>query len=565
MMNRSNLAYKILFFLILFLVLSTLGETSSNPSLVIVIVVDQFRPDYLERFEPYFVPDGFRRFLNKGIVYRQARHRHAITDTAPSHASIGSGYDARNHGIVGNQWYDPAHKRIVYSIESPQDRMKHLPSRYLMKPAVGEILKQKFPRSRVVSLAIKDRTAILLAGRNADAVLWFNSNKAAFVPLPDSPSSINLLPFNEKLPAFFESIKSWEPSAKVKLEEWQKITFDPHRLLHRKDDSNGMGASFPHPLQNVEAILSSPYGNDLLLGFGRFAIDTMKLGNNPSGAPDLLFLGLSSSDYYGHMFGPDSMEVADGVIRLDESLQDFFQQMDSSVKRPLIFLTSDHGITPLPEITQAKQGKADPSSAGRFPFMDGSEERLELEKYLAKKFDYELNLAEKPEDEHLVLHFIRSQIYMNDPVIGRKKLDRKKVEEEVKRWLLERKGILHVYTGAEIERGLPPNAPFAAQLRRCFYKGRSGDIIAILRPGWIFDFVDGKGTDHGQPHDDNSRVPLLVWRPGLKPVVLSDSVTPLSIVKTIAALYGFRAGAEDVTPLKPVLAATKHGEAQLRR
>ena len=543
------------FLLVLVLLLfSCAGEANDNPSLVILIVVDQFRPDYLDRFEPYFGQDGFRRFLKRGIVYSQARHRHAITDTGPGHASIATGYDARDHGIVGNEWYDRATNRIVYSIEAG-NRAKGVPSSNLMQPAVGELLKRKFRNSRVVSLAIKDRSAILMAGRNADAVLWFDVNRKGFIPSPDSSGSAQLLSFHPRATALLESVKSWEPSAKMKSTDWKQITFDPPRLFQRKDAAYGMGVTFPHPLQKMEAVIASPLGNELMLRFARFAIDTMKLGNNASGDPDLLVLGLSSSDYYGHMFGPDSMEVADGVIRLDEALQTFFHHVDSSVKRPLIFLTSDHGITPLPEITRAKHHRAGPEIAGRFPFRDESNERWEVEKHLAKKFGFELNLSAKPQEEHLVLHCIRSQIYLNDRVLHRKKLDRNKVEAEVKQWLLQRPGMLNVYTGSEIEKGLSRNAPFAAQLRRCFYKGRSGDLIAILQPGWIFDYVDGKGTDHGQPHEDNSRVPLLIWGKGMKPAVLSEPITPLSIVKTIAAVYGFSAGASDVEALKPVLAS----------
>jgi hypothetical protein len=162
----------------------------------------------------------------------------------------------------------------------------------------------------------------------------------------------------------------------------------------------------------------------------------------------------------------------------------------------------------------------------------------------------------KPE-EHTVLHFVKPYLYLNDAVMMRRKIEGARVKEEVRDWVRRQPGILTAYTNTEIQKGLPRTARFALQVERAFHPERSGDVVPILRSGWIFGSMDGRGTDHGQPHDNDALIPLLVWRSGIRPGNYSQSVSPLSITKTIATLYGFQAGAADAEVLKPVLGYSK--------
>jgi arylsulfatase A-like enzyme len=304
-----------------------------------------------------------------------------------------------------------------------------------------------------------------------------------------------------------------------------------------------------------------------MLELARYATYELRLGRNPAGVPDLLFLGLSSLDYYGHRFGQDSREVADGVVRLDGQLDAFFRWLDGEVgARTLIFLTADHGATPIPEVARERArratGRDDAGVAGRFDLGNGigaaakvgdaSAERVALEKHLAAKFGYSLDPKMPNALEGAVIRFDEPiGLYLNRAVLARRRLPPERVKEAVRDWLRRRPGIRAAWTNTEIADGLPPTEPLALPVERAFRADRSPDVLVYLRPGWIFR-KEG-GSTHGQPTDDESRVPLLVWGPGVRAGSWGIRVSPLSIARTIAALYGFPAGATDAEVLQPVL------------
>jgi len=554
---------------------------AEKPSLIVVISIDQMRTDYLDRFHPYFGKDGFNRFLERGARFPQNRYRHAVTFTGPGHASIGTGLDPRDHGIIANRWYDVQRGIGVYCAEDRRTQWvgapetdKKIPwapaSPVLLNGAsLGDRLKEKFPKARVVGLALKDRAAVLMAGRKADAVLWFEERFERFVTSSYYPPRPSLLKFNDRLPEFFAGRKVWELSGKIPQAALAKITFDPPELFASKNPLEGTSPTFPHPLPNVRAVVSSPFGDELLLELARFVIEDFALGGQKEGQHDLLFLGLSSTDYYGHAFGPDSKEIADGIARLDSALEGFFRWLDEKVgkERTLLFLTGDHGVTPIPQVARAKAasatGKEDPSLAGRVDLSDGRGEaalvkegssgRLNLERHLAKRFGYSLDPARPNTTEGAVLFFEEPCLYLNRPLLSRRKLDIEKVKEAVRDWVRARPGVLAAYTNTEIGNGLPAAAPHSLAIERSFRADRSGDVFIILKPGWMWSYGRDSGATHGQPHDDDSRVPLLVWGTGVKAGSWDIRVSPLSIARTIAALFNFEAGAADAEVLEPVL------------
>jgi arylsulfatase A-like enzyme len=553
---------------------------AEKPALVVVISVDQMRADYLERFRPWFGRDGFNRLLERGARFREARHRHAATFTCPGHAAIGSGLDPRDTGVVGNNWIDAGSGIREYCVGdrgaqwvgAPPDAPKItvLPASPVLLSGsfLGDRLKEKFPGARVVSVSLKDRAAVPMGGRKADAALWFERSWGRFVSSSYYPPRPSLLAFNEKLPAFFARHARWDLSGRIPAKDLARVTFDPPELARFKGVLAGTGASFPHPLPSPAAVVESPMGDELLLELVRYAIRDFHLGRNPSGAPDLLFVGLSSLDYYAHRAGPDSLEVADGVVRLDGELQTFFRWLDSEAgaDRTLIFLTADHGLTPIPEVARAKAlrrtGKDDPDLAGRVDFgnargsgaavRDAAPDRLALETHLAAVFGYALDPALPNALEGAVLRFEDPiGFYLNRPVIARRGLAPERVKGAIRDWVRARPGVRVAYTNTEIANGLPAAEPLALAIERSFRADRSADVVVYLKPGWIFR--KEPGSTHGEPTDDDSRVPLLVWGRGVRAGSWDLRVSPLSIARTVGALFGFEAGEPDAEVLQPVL------------
>jgi arylsulfatase A-like enzyme len=546
---------------------------------VVVISIDQMRTDYLERFRPWFGRDGFNRFLERGAVFPENRFRHAVTFTGPGHASIGTGLDPRDHGIIANRWYDAVGHTDVYCSEDRRVEWVGAPENppkipwgpaspvLLAGDSLGDRLKEKFPGARVVGIALKDRSATLTAGRKSDAAFWFEDRFARFGTSTYYPRRPSVLTFNEKLSDFFGSHKSWELSGKIPAADLERITFDPPELSAAKGQPENVMPTFPHPLPTTRAAISSPYGDELLLEFARHVVADFGLGCNSAGAPDLLFVGLSSTDYYGHWFGPDSKEVAEGIVQLDATLETFFGWLDARVGRDrvLLFLTGDHGMTPIPQVARARakaRGETEPS-VGRVDFNngegegaavnEGSSDRLDLERHLAKTFAYTLDAARPNASEGAVVLFEEPAFYLNKAVLFRRRLPIERVKESVRDWAKGRPGVAAAYTNTEIGNGLPPTAPFALAVERSFRADRSGDVLIILKPGWMWSYGRDAGTTHGQPHDDDARVPLLAWGPGVKAGSFDARVSPLSIARTVGALFGFEAGAPDAEVLQPVL------------
>jgi arylsulfatase A-like enzyme len=568
-------------FALLFVLAGAPAVAAEKPSLVVVISVDQMRADYLERFRPWFGKDGFRRFLDRGAVFRQARHRHAATFTGPGHASIGTGLDPRDHGIVGNLWYDARRQEGVYCVEDRDTRWVGAPEGapripilpaspvYLDGASLGDRLKEKFPGSRVVGIALKDRSAVLMAGRKADAALWFQERFERFVTSSYYPLRPDLLAFNERVAAFLAdgAHRQWTLSGRIPSADLDRVTFDPPELYGAKEPPKGYGETFPHALPNAKAVVSSPWGDILVLELARFVIERMKLGADPS-RPDLVFVGLSATDYYGHWFGPDSKEIAEGIVRLDATFGAFFRWLDDRVgkDRALVWLTADHGVQAIPQVAREKEkrrtGRENPSVAGRVDLnngdgpspkvIDGSADRLSLEVELGRRHGFELEKTALNSEEGIVIFFEEPTLYLNRAVLARRRIPVEKAKEEVRDWVRALPGVLAAYTNTEIQNGLPPGAAQALAVERSFRPDRSGDVYVILKPGWMWSYRRDAGTTHGQPCEDDMRVPLAAWGPGVEAGVSNAPVSPLSIARTVAALFGFEAGDPSAEVLRQI-------------
>lgn len=410
------------------------------PKLIVVLVGDQVRADYLERFHNDLVPEGLRRFRDEGTYYANARQDHGVTKTSPGHTLIGSGQYAKDSGIVNNEWYDTASHKMVSAAELILGG-KHTELRWFMGTSLAQRVHNLYPDSHVIGVSYKDRAALLLSGPDQDEAYWRdNKNNDWISYLLTSP------------------------------------------LLQTFDQA--------HPIRVKTKPSYEPYTDEITEELAEAALGYWKLGHNPAGPPDVLSVSFSAVDLVGHQFGPDSAEVKDAFLRLDHMVAKLVKAIESEAGDDVVYVfSSDHGVTPLPEIS-----KANGLAAGRVPFKKESLPHPEWIAATAAPF-----------------------IYMSHP----------EFILPLKEGLEKMTGVQAVYTSKEIASCQAP-----IEVQRDFYPGRCGDLWVVLKPHYIFS-ASLTGTTHGQPTDDDERVPLGFYGPGFPAQVHSEPASVAIVNPTL--------------------------------
>ncbi len=351
---------------VVILLVSTLSLHAAPPKLVVMLVFDQMRGDYLIRWKEQFGTSGFARLCSEGVWWDNAHYPYAMTVTAAGHATIATGVTPNMHGIVGNDWIDyPKHAK-AYCVESDRWELQSLgvtltdkdgkprpagsPEK-LFVPTVGDLLKEASPQSRVFSISAKDRSAILMAGKKADGCFWLDSKKGQIV------SSSYFPPF---APDWFRSFIQSDPAGQWFGQEWNKFRTDiDYVALAGVDDQpgegvgKGQGRTFPHPFSSksttkdedyYESVAISPMGNDLLVDLAIELARQEELGKRD--VPDILAISFSSNDLVGHNWGPDSQEVLDITLRSDQQVRRLLDFLDEHVGKGnyIVTLSADHGV-----------------------------------------------------------------------------------------------------------------------------------------------------------------------------------------------------------------------------
>lgn len=518
-------------FLIALLLASALDAAAAP---VVVISIDQFRYDYLTRFAPWFGERGFRRFEREGARYTNARQRHAVTSTGPGHAVIGSGLLPSQNGIIANRWLerdapvDPERWRAYFDEIAVYRTPGVTPEPFDAKgdwwwksfgsprPAsdLTALLAPAHTNERVISIALTDRAAILMGGHGADAY-WFDGRAEKFVSTHGDP---RVLAFNELVPGYMPATKEWRMlDATV-----GRVTYDPPQAWSLKNTT--YGGTFPHPIPTLRALQYTPFAHAMIFDLAQhiLAVET----------PDLLFVGVSSTDYLGHLYGPDSMEVADSAVRLDRALGAFLDALERRYGRHvLVALTSDHGVQSIPEIAKLRDRHADagridlrvPGPRARF-IRELPPQRIAIERALASRLHLPFS-ADAPLKHALVYFFDEPALTLNWPRIRELHLDPERVKRELRDVVRGIDGVAGAWTNTET---LPP------LVRNSFYPARSGDVLIALRPGWIWHW-GGNGTTHGQPVEDDLHVPLMLWGAGVKAGVHDEETSPQELMKLISA------------------------------
>jgi hypothetical protein len=525
---------------------------SVKSKLVVLVVFDQFRGDYLSRWDSLFTEDGFRRLEREGIWFTNCHYPYAVTMTGPGHASLGTGCSPDRHGIITNDWFDRAAGEMVYcattdrykevhsplpeGAKEPKEKEKGFgtPDRLLV-PTFAETLKDATKgASKVVAVSLKDRSAVLPAGRKSDASYWFDDRIGQFVTstfYADKPHSwVN--DFNAGKPA-----DRWFGTPWLRLRtdlDYAKFSGPDDVAAEGTGVARKQGRVFPHPMNAGlgkpdrdywDTVVTSPFGNQLLLEFAVRVMTAENLGRGS--ATDFLSVSFSSNDYIGHQFGPDSQEVLDVTLRSDLIVRDLLAALDKQVGRGnyLVALSADHGICPLPEISAA-QGK-DAKRIGAVSFGTAALKFL-LDKYGPTEGSggWLDSVAAFP------------WLYLNHRRIAAKGLKVEDVAESLAVYLRSQDSVQSVYTRRQLD--APPSAsdePSLRLMRKSYYPPRCGDLAIVTKPYYLVTPYP-TGTSHGTPHNYDTHVPLVVMGPGIPAGKCDDPVTPQAIVSIFSRAAG---------------------------
>jgi arylsulfatase A-like enzyme len=566
------------------------ASAAETPQLIIVVSIDQLRFDLPDKYAPWLTPGGFKRFSSSGAVFANTRFRHAVTFTGPGHASIGTGMLPAEHGIVGNTWFErdaPRDEkrwewyfddivpyrnrpRAEYTLPEGATPWWHAAGspRYcayddhvevtagttpgmspvsMAEAGLGDRLKDRYPDARVIGVALKDRASVLMAGRRADAAYWFDSAVPAFVSSSYYRFNPEVLKFNELLKGYIPGSQQWSPGPFIPPADLRRVTFDPPEAWPLKNDR--YGGTFPHPAEDLRAVTYSPFGHELLLDFALHVIATEKLGSR-TGTPDVLFVGVSSTDYLGHYYGPDSMEVADSTVRLDRALAHFFDAVERRAPgRVVIALTADHGVQPNPEIARLRDPHADTGRVDvRVPDANATRiaelppVRIAMERQLAKRLRIPFS-ENAPLGQALIYFFEEPALFLNWPRVAELKLDGERVKRELRDIVrgMKEHGFADAWTSTEMITPNPSASPMEVLMRNSYRSDRGGDVLMALRPGWIW-YWGSNSTSHGQPVEDDLHVPLMFWGAGIKPGRYEGDSAPSDLARTLGVLLGVDAG-----------------------
>jgi len=506
-----------------------LPQSTDRPKLVVGIVVDQMRYDFLFRYQNRYGIGGFNRLLKDGYSFANCQYSYFPTKTAPGHASIYTGTTPAVHGIAGNDWYEGAQKRQVYCTQDDtakgigtSSRAGKMSPRNLQSYTIGDQIRLATNfRGKSFGISMKDRGSILPAGHSANAAFWFDFACGNFV------SSNWYKDLNGKLPSWLEAFNQsgiarsykdtvWKPllplnqyeASSEDLAVWEKsiLKLKPPVFPYRLSED---GTS------DYNIVFNSPFGNDITLLAATRLLKEEQLGKDND--MDFLSVSFSCTDVVGHDYGPFGIETEDTYLRLDRNLEALFKTLDKEVGAGnyLCFLTADHGILEVPAFLRSHKM---PSDLFRTRIVGDS-----LKSFSQKTFG----------SAGLISSFINEQISLNDSIITALHLNRKDVIQSIIHWLEKQPNVRKAFA---YEGSRPfPEPPFLNKYEAGYFKGRSGDIQIILGPG-ILESGSDKGTSHGSPYSYDSHVPCLWMGWKIKPGETMNPIQIQDIAPTLTSL-----------------------------
>lgn len=523
--QRSTAAARLAWvWLLVFLCLQTCAPPPQppppdSPRLVLFLVVDQGRWDYLDRVRP-FLTGGLARLLDEGVSFDQAHHEHAVTYTAPGHATLATGLYPAHSGIIGNEWVDHESGEEVYCVDD--ERYGQSP-RNLRGTTLGDWMRQRYPAAKVFAVSAKDRSAILTAGQTADGAYWFDRGSGTMVSSEFYPRGEAewLEAFNDRRLPDERFGTPWEPLP-VDPEAARAAGFeDLAESPFERSFPHTLGSAAPAPYAGFyRGYYSSPFIDELVAALAREIVEREGLGSDA--VPDFLGLSFSALDAVGHEYGPDSLEVLDTLLRLDRLLGELFDRLDEAVgmDRVLVSFSSDHGVVPLPEV-QALRGLA-----GR---RVGAAEILCVQNAglrLSERLGFNPWLAE-------------AEPYLDRERLKEEGLEAAAVERQAAELIAGCPEVERVWTGAELAPLLDPaSTPPMSWEERLFRNSYDPERSPDLMLQWSEYFLELRGrlTTHGSVWPYDTHVPLLVWGRGIAPRRILDPVATVDLAPTLAEL-----------------------------
>jgi predicted AlkP superfamily pyrophosphatase or phosphodiesterase len=508
-------------------------SANAKPKLVILIVVDQFRYDFLERFDDLFGLGGFKRLINNGAFFTNANYDYVPTYTAPGHAAIATGSVPAQNGIVGNTWFDreTGKNRVMVSdlnaknvtMAGVQAQTGAPSPRVLIGTTIGDQLRLSTNmQSKVIAISQKDRSAVLPGGQHPTGAFWYQGSDGTYISsdyyfqsLPEWVKEFNT---KNKPDKYFG--KKWErslPEAAYARAQKETTPFQKSALGQGFPYTVTGGVDSPGPkYYNVFEL--TPFATEHLADLAKAAINAEALGADDY--PDLLSVSFSTPDLVGHSYGPDSPEVLDTYVRLDKVLADFLNFIDTKVglTNTVIAMTGDHGVCPVPEYL-SKLG----FDAGRIsaqPLLDA------VNKALNERFG---------KSEKWVQSFMNDQLYIDPKLVAANKADQEEVEKIAGEAALRTSGIVNYFTRTQIVKGDMPNTALARRITNGFNRMRSGDVWVVLRP-FSFFAEGGIATTHGSPYNYDTHVPVIFYGKGVVKGRHAIECSPSDIAPTLASL-----------------------------
>ncbi len=506
----------------------------NRPKLVVGIVVDQMRQEYLYRYENKFGPDGFKRLMNEGFMLKNAHYNYVPTETGPGHASVYTGATPAVHGIVANEWYDRASGKGVNCVNDPNQKPIGTdavgsgtvsPWRLMTTTITDELKLATQQRSKVIGVSIKDRGAVLPAGHMANGAFWFDSKTGNMIT---STYYANILPewvqkFNQLKLADNYLNQEWNTLLPIN----QYTEVGPDNSPYETKFSGKVTPTFPYNLpemrktMGLNLLTTTPWGNTLVADFAKSALVAEGLGKDD--ITDFLAISFSSTDLIGHAMGPNSVELEDTYLRLDKTLEDLFANLDKEVGKGAytVFLISDHGVADVP---QAMIDLRVP--AGYFkPALVEANLKEHLKKYFPGK-----EIIELMTDDQV---FINQAAFSGDARTAG--VDLLIATELITNFLQSTEGIAQVFTTSLLRQIPYDELGIRGRVVRGFNQKRSGDIVFVLEPGWL-SWSGVTGSTHGSAYNYDTHVPALFYGAGIKKGSSSQFHSITDIAPTLSVL-----------------------------
>jgi predicted AlkP superfamily pyrophosphatase or phosphodiesterase len=485
------------------------------PKLVVGIVVDQMRYEYLYRYERKFGEGGFKRLLNDGFNVKNGHYNYVPTYTGPGHASVYTGTTPAVHGVVGNDWYE---KETLDTVNCVGDSRQKLvgaergngtvsPYRMLTTTITDELELSTQRRSKVVGISLKDRGAVLPAGHTPDGAYWFDGSSGKF---------ITSTYYKPSLPLWMEKFNARNLADKYLNQEWTTLLPIEQYKESGPDDTAYEGrprgkekSTFPYDLKtlrkengDLELLDETPFGNDIVAEAAKAALDGEEMGKDDW--TDFLAVSFSSPDIIGHSKGPNSVEVEDVYLRLDRNLAELFAKLDADVGKGqyVVFLTSDHGVVDVPQYLKDLKIPAD--------YFNSRAMVTGLNDFLKGYFP----------GKKVVESVYNNQVFLDPSSFGEDPrsagVDYLVALELVRGYLLRQPGVAEVYTKQVLQNSDYAEEGIKGMVRRGFHSKRSGDVAFVLEPAWLAS-SSTRGTSHGSPYNYDTHVPMLFYGFGVKP------------------------------------------------